>query len=506
MTTERIGLELAGPGEEAYRITKYLGEGAFGQVFEAIGVLSGSRVAVKLVSQEALDDAAIELTALLNEADLARHVDHPNVVRVLYAATDPANDVGPYIMMEFVGGGTLAKLLRDVRGMGSQVSTDRARAMFTDIARGAQAINEHLIHRDLKPDNILVDGERLRISDFGISKVVAARTRSRTFKGGQHIRYMAPEAWLNETNTIALDIYAVGLVFHEILLLGHPLAASINPNLDPLVAWREAHLFDQVAEIRKMRSDVDDALSQLLSRMVAKRPMERPKWDEILNRISSDLPEKTASTPVTALVDVAIARRQQVLKAESEEARAREARNTKDQSYERSCADLIGRFKQVVSEFNEHYQHGQIECRPSPGPAMDFVLPLGGMIQCKFFFRRDTPIPMRWGRLMGGGFLGAKACRSANLALLVENDDDLYGQWQACYSRINPIFRADEVASELSLPDPLVSPFGFQWPEQFFKEVPLATSALHIVTCELKDPIQVFTEILRDALEHPSDE
>ena len=100
-----------------------------------------------------------------------------------------------------------------------QIPMPRAVEMMIDIAQGARAINEKLVHRDIKPDNILIEGKTLKIGDFGISKFVDESTRLQTFKGGQHIAYMAPEGWVGEANTFKLDVYAVGLVFFEILAL-----------------------------------------------------------------------------------------------------------------------------------------------------------------------------------------------------------------------------------------------------------------------------------------------
>ena len=111
-------------------------------------------------------------------------------------------------MMEFVSGGTLAELLRAQQGANALIPLPRAREMLVDIAQGARAINERLVHRDIKPDNILIEGSRLKISDFGISKVIDEQTRTHTFKGAQHIAYMAPEGWEIETNTFKLDVYS----------------------------------------------------------------------------------------------------------------------------------------------------------------------------------------------------------------------------------------------------------------------------------------------------------
>src|SRR3984893_18185179 len=212
-----IGTTFAGPNDEIFKTSDFLGQGAFGEVYRAVGETSGRVVAVKLLPLGALADTESKI-ALLNEIKTAQQIKHPNVVQVLYVNDGTSSAIGPYVVMEFISGGTLANVLL----AGAQIPLERAIEMMLDVAQGTKAINEKLIHRDIKPDNVLIEGSKLKKGDFGISKFVDESTRLHTFKGAQHIAYMAPEGWQSQTNTICLDIYSVGLVFYEVLALKHP--------------------------------------------------------------------------------------------------------------------------------------------------------------------------------------------------------------------------------------------------------------------------------------------
>ena len=107
-----IGSNLVGPDEEIFRITGFLGQGAFGEVYRAIGGRSGVAVAVKLLPVSSLANDGSKI-ALLNEIRAALQVVHPNVVRVLHVNDGTESLVGPYLFMEYVSGGTLARILGD---------------------------------------------------------------------------------------------------------------------------------------------------------------------------------------------------------------------------------------------------------------------------------------------------------------------------------------------------------------------------------------------------------
>jgi eukaryotic-like serine/threonine-protein kinase len=142
-----IGTTFSGPDNETFETTDFLGQGAFGEVYRAVGETSGRVVAVKLLPLGALAVAESKV-ALLNEINTAQRIRHPNVVQVLFVNDGNSSPIGPYTVMEYVSGGSLASVLR----AGTHIPLERAIEMMMDIAQGTKAINEKLIHRDIKPD------------------------------------------------------------------------------------------------------------------------------------------------------------------------------------------------------------------------------------------------------------------------------------------------------------------------------------------------------------------
>ena len=382
MSSVPLGKRITGPQGETCRIIDFLGRGAFGEVYLATDESTGNCVSVKLLRIGQLSDDSAR-RALLNEIRSAQQINHPNVVRVLWVDEGTIADLGPYVCMEYVSGGTLARLLCTQAQVGVSVPLDRAIEMMIDIAQGARAINEKLIHRDIKPDNILLEGKILKIGDFGISKFVDESTRLYTFKGGQHIAYMAPEAWAGEKNTYKLDVYAVGLVFFEILALKHPLVARVR---DPgrLADWEAVHLFETCPDIRSLRPDVPTSLSQLISRMTAKRPQDRPDWTNALTVLSSPVvePKLGRNAAISQAVASALARRRAQEKEDLESARAARESQTQYLIYKHSCDDLLKRLQPAVEQFNQEFQFGKIGV--SKGLGTTYTLPTGGSIDLMF--------------------------------------------------------------------------------------------------------------------------
>jgi serine/threonine protein kinase len=488
-----LGTTFAGPNGETFKITDFLGQGAFGEVYRAEGETSGLVVAVKLLPVGVLASPDSKI-ALLNEIRAAQQIKHPNVVQVLHVNDGAASTIGPYVVMEYVSGGNLANVLRS----GAQIPVNKAVEMMIDIAQGARAINEKLIHRDIKPDNVLIEGGKLKIGDFGISKFVDESTRLHTFKGGQHMAYMAPEGWQNQTNTVCLDVYSVGLVFYEVLTLKHPLLPYVN---DPsnFLDWEKAHLYQQCPDVRTLRNEVPPSIAQLLSRMVSKRPGDRPFWDEVLKILSQPETESPTGNPtVTAAVEAAVARSQESQRQELAAQAKQDEREKQLGLYRYSCGELLEQLNPVIEQFNREFQHGQITQRGDAGGII-YTVPHGQSIQLAFFEPRKSGIKIRNGEVIGGGWIGLTQGRSANLVLLKHGADDLYGRWTICELKIMGLVRPATLIGKFGITQHTVEPFGLK-AEYFYDQMQYATGMTHVFLYNFTgDVVGFFAELIHEA-------
>lgn len=489
-----IGRQVRGPRDEIFTLTDYLGRGAFGEVYRAVGGASGAIVAVKILYEGEFGEAEA-VQSLRNEAKLAAQVNHPNVVQVLHSGSDP--DLGPYLMMEYVPGGTLKGILAAQTQSAEQIDLARAASIMLDIAQGVRAVNERLIHRDIKPDNILVAEGRFKVADFGISKIVAERTRTRTFKGVGPITHMAPEAWLSETNTTKVDVYSVGLVFFELLTLHHPLV-DLLPEGSDFERWRDAHLFEPIPDVRSVRPKTPLRLAQLLSRMTAKRPEDRPDWDEIISVISSST-EPEAEEPTTRhIVERAIARQREIEQQRLTDEREKNQSANLGRLYQASFQQLVSRFDAIVAEFNAQLQGAEIR-KGGAGGQITYELPGAPKMSIRLFGRKETGRQISGGELIGGALLSLQAGASANLLLLREVAGDLYGRWLGCLVDLNALVDPQLSLRRLSAM-PATVPFGFQSERDFYEHIVHASGGMHIFTYSFwTDVDHLFRELIDTA-------
>src|SRR5436190_2119903 len=199
---------------DRYELEQRLGHGGMATVYRARDLKLDRQVAIKLLADNFAGDEELR-KRFSREARLAARLDHPNVVQVFDVGED---DDRPYIVMEHVEGGTLADRLGRRRR-----SLDRADALrlLAQLCEGlGHAHAKKLVHRDIKPQNLLLrdSDDCLKITDFGIAR--AAEETTRLTRPGRVIgtdRYMSPEQLADGKITPATDVYACGVVADELL-------------------------------------------------------------------------------------------------------------------------------------------------------------------------------------------------------------------------------------------------------------------------------------------------
>ncbi len=220
--------------------------------------------------------------ALINEAKLATQVNHDNVIKYLYFHDwKEYNPLPPYIIMELADNNDLEKIITNKKDTKTFFPEEELLKLFSELINWMSAINDKLVHRDVKPQNILLKNNIIKISDFGISKIAWDVTRSVSFKWSGTLPYCAPEVFSWKENTIQMDIYSMWIIFFELATLCYPykIDSSIS---DKFRLWKEAHLFCNADSAIKINPDLSPKISSIIQKMIEKKISDRyNSWDEI---------------------------------------------------------------------------------------------------------------------------------------------------------------------------------------------------------------------------------
>ncbi|MBK8011329.1 MAG: serine/threonine protein kinase [Deltaproteobacteria bacterium] len=265
-----------------FEIISRIGEGGMCHVFRAVHLEQGYECALKLLKEEhRTDDRIREL--FLTEADVALLLHHPNLI-----STYDAGEIQGryYIAMELIEGSTLGQLVERVQALGTQLPIDLGLFVISEILEGLHALHSAssktgrplgLIHRDVTPHNIFLsfDG-RVLLGDFGVAHVQAYGEMEREAFLGK-ISYLAPELILGEESDHRIDLFAIGVVLHE-LLTGQRLYGE---GTDEKIM--QAIVQDDVPRPRRLNADIPKTVETVVLKALSKRAKDRhPTAEDLL--------------------------------------------------------------------------------------------------------------------------------------------------------------------------------------------------------------------------------
>lgn len=259
---------LIGQSLGRYHILEQLGEGGMAVVFRAFDTLLERDVAVKVIRTEKLAPEILEKTLkrFEREAKALAKLSHPNIVKVIdYGEHESI----PFLVMEFISGGTLKGMLKNV-----PFSYEEAARILVPIAGALHyAHSQNIIHRDVKPSNILIteNGEAM-LSDFGVARILAVAETAELTTTGIGIgtpEYMAPEQFQGGRVDGRADIYALGVVFYEMLARRKPYQADTPA----AVIWKQAS--EPIPSLSKFVPGLPGRVERIIFKALAKDPKNR---------------------------------------------------------------------------------------------------------------------------------------------------------------------------------------------------------------------------------------
>ena len=257
-----------------YQIIRKLGEGSYGIVYLADEVALDRPVALKIIRPEHLRSPAVA-QAFNDEARLVAKLDHPHIVPIYALEKEElGGQLLHYMVMPYMEEGDLQTVL----SRGGQDFQQKLRWMC-QIADGLAYAHRHLImHRDLKPQNIFVHRQDIKIGDFSLARASGSTREMSGLQGT--LAYMSPEQIQGGCADFPSDIYALGVTYYQILTGDLPYDAEETEAM----FWQ--HVKAPIPSARAVNPEVPHALDRLVQRMMAKNPASRPSADEVAKALS----------------------------------------------------------------------------------------------------------------------------------------------------------------------------------------------------------------------------
>lgn len=246
-----------------YEVIKSIGEGGMANVYVGYDTILNRKVAIKVLRGDLANDEKF-VRRFQREALSASSLSHPNIVEMY----DVGEDEGIYyIIMEYIDGKTLKQLIKK-RG---SITLSEAIDIMLQLTDGiAQAHDSYIIHRDLKPQNVMIkDDGTIKITDFGIAVALNSTQLTQTNSVMGSVHYIPPEQASGKGSTIRSDIYAMGILFYELLTGALPFRGDNAVE----IALKQMH--DPIPSVRKKNPSIPQSVENIILKATAKNPKNR---------------------------------------------------------------------------------------------------------------------------------------------------------------------------------------------------------------------------------------
>lgn len=249
--------------DERYHITGKIAHGGMADVYEAYDTVKRRTVSLKVMREDMMKNEG-NLARFERECIAAASLNNPNVVKVYGSGVIEGR---PYMVNEYIRGQTLREKLNF--SASNCLSVPEAISVMLQLCNGMSYIHKHgIVHRDIKPDNLfyLADGS-IKVADFGISTTIGEKAKGQAINGTVH--YAAPEILLGKPSNPSADIYAMGIMFYEIVVGSLPFNADTAED----VAVKQIKEPLPLPSTRK--GGIPKAIDSIIIKATRKRPDER---------------------------------------------------------------------------------------------------------------------------------------------------------------------------------------------------------------------------------------
>lgn len=248
---------------DRYEIVKNIGEGGMANVYLANDTILDRKVAIKVLRGDLSSDDKF-IRRFEREALSVSNLSHPNIVEVYDVGEEEGNH---YIVMEYIEGKTLKQLLKKRETLTLTEVID----IMTQLTDGISHAHEsYIIHRDIKPQNIMIEDDgRIKITDFGIAMALNATQLTQTNSVMGSVHYLPPEQASGKSATVKSDIYSLGIMMYELL------TGSVPFKGDNAVEIALKHMKDKIPSIRKQDPSIPQSVENIIIKATAKNPRNR---------------------------------------------------------------------------------------------------------------------------------------------------------------------------------------------------------------------------------------